>query len=400
MDGLNCLVSDSLRIAATGSGALSDRTFVVKDLFSIAGHVSSFGHPRWRTTHKPNGTTAPVVERLLGAGASMTGLAKLDQLAYSMIGNVGEGKAPINSLYPDCFTGGSSSGTASAVAGGVCDFGLGTDTGGSIRVPAAACGLFSIRPTHGLIDSIGALPLAPSFDVVGLLARDPLTLGEAFEVLLGRSPQDSPPIERLLLPTDCLDGLAPPVAEVIVGFASILGDRFGMSVEATTFARFTGTEVADLFTRLQGREIWATHGEWIRENHRFLAPDVVRRLKRAESLAGSSVKDVAADARARDEFRTEYERLTGAGTAILLPVMPGLPPRRDADAEELLRFRTESLRWLSPAGLTGSPEVVMPVVHGESELTYGIGILGAKGADLSLLALAGSTSGRTGLVTV
>lgn len=199
-EALGCFVSTSVSLEGTGSGLLSGKTFACKDLFAIAGHVSSFGHPRWRDTHPESGSTAPVVENLLEAGATMVGLAKLDQLAYSLIGDAGEGKAPINSLYPGRFTGGSSSGSASAVAGGLCDFGIGTDTAGSIRVPAASCGLFSIRPTHGVIDLAGVLPLAPSFDVVGLLARDVAVLRDTFQAALGKTASSSSPVRRVILP--------------------------------------------------------------------------------------------------------------------------------------------------------------------------------------------------------
>ena len=172
-----------MSLPATGPGPLDGVTVAVKDMFAVAGHVSSFGHPRWRATHPPSAETAPAVSRLLAAGASVAGLAKLDQLAYSLIGNAGEGTAPLNSRYPGRFTGGSSSGPAAAVAAGLAGLGLGTDTAGSIRVPAASCGLFGFRPSHGLVGAGGVLPLAPSFDVVGILARSAAMLGPALEVL-------------------------------------------------------------------------------------------------------------------------------------------------------------------------------------------------------------------------
>ena len=184
---VHCWVPGSVSLPATGHGPLDHVTVAVKDMFSVAGHVSSFGHPRWRETHPPSAETAPALSGLLAAGASVTGLAKLDQLAYSLIGNAGEGVAPLNSRYPGRFTGGSSSGPAAAVAAGLTEAGLGTDTAGSIRVPAAACGLFGFRPTHGLVSTRGVLPLAPSFDVVGVLARRAALLGQVAEVLLSSS---------------------------------------------------------------------------------------------------------------------------------------------------------------------------------------------------------------------
>ena len=142
----HCWVPDSFAVAATGSGVLDGRTLAVKDMFAIEGHVSSFGLARWRATHSAAAGTAPVIQALLAAGASIAGLAKLDQIAWSIVGNVGEGTPPLNPVYPDRFTCGSSSGPASAVAAGLAEIGIGSDTGGSIRAPAAACGLFGLRP--------------------------------------------------------------------------------------------------------------------------------------------------------------------------------------------------------------------------------------------------------------
>jgi amidase len=179
----DCWAPGSLRIPAVGSGPLSGVTLAVKDMFAIEGHVSSFGLARWRETHSPSRYTAPALARLLAAGASVAGLAKLDQLAWSIVGNAGEGVAPLNSAYPDRFTCGSSSGPAAAVAAGLADVGLGTDTGGSVRAPAAACGLYGLRPTHGLVSAEGVLPLAPSFDTVGVMARDLASLGPVLAVI-------------------------------------------------------------------------------------------------------------------------------------------------------------------------------------------------------------------------
>ena len=105
----------------------------MKDNIALKGHVSSFGNSAWRATHKKSEQTAPAITKLLDAGATMVGVTKLDQLTYSLTGNVCEGTPPINPRYPDRFTGGSSSGSASAVAGAIADIGIGTDTGGSVR---------------------------------------------------------------------------------------------------------------------------------------------------------------------------------------------------------------------------------------------------------------------------
>jgi amidase len=368
------------------TGPLAGRTFVSKDVFSIAGHTASFGHARWRDTHSAGDSTAPVIESLLGAGATMVGLVKLDQLAYSLVGNAGEGDPPLNSAHPDRFTGGSSSGAAAAVAGGVCDIGLGTDTAGSIRVPAASCGLFSIRPSHGAISASGVLPLAPSFDVVGLLAGELTLLSTGFEAIAGKQSDDVVSLERVLVPRGELDAVELEAREAVLGVASALANRLGVEMEDAPLARFVDGRAADLFARLQAREIWATHGVWISENSSVLAPDVVARLKRAESLSHSSEAEKASDIHAVGEYRRAYQSLMTSGTAIVLPVIPGLPPLRDASPGELSEFRADALRWMAPASLSGSPQVVVPFPLGASKSSYGVGLLGVPGQERALLA--------------
>jgi amidase len=385
---VDCWAPGSVRLPATGAGPLDGLTVAVKDMIAVEGHTSSFGHPRWRATHAPSTRTAPVVSRLLAAGASVAGLAKLDQLAYSLIGNAGEGTAPLNSQYPDRFTGGSSSGPAAAVAGGAADVGLGTDTGGSIRVPAASCGLFGLRPTHGLIGCAGILPLAPSFDVAGVLARTAGTLGRVLDVLV--APADRPPAatRQVVLAADGLAGISPEAAAATEATARAVARAAGCPLTEGRLAAFVNGDVADLFARIQARQVWRAHGPWLTANSAVLAPDVRGRVQRAESLSA------APQAQARDDDRDwhGYQRRLDAalppGTIVVLPVMPGLPPLRSAGPGELNTFRASAFRYTAPAGLTGRPELVIPVRHRASGQRLGIGLLGAARHDLSLLRVA------------
>ena len=219
---LQCFVPTTSERRGVGDGPLHKHTFVVKDLIALAGHVSSFGNARWRATHEPATKTANLVERLLAAGASMVGLTKMDQLAYSLIGNVGEGEPPVNPLTPDRFTGGSSSGSASAVAG-LADMIIGIDTAGSIRVPAGACGLFGIRPTHDAIDAKGVITLAESFDAVGLLARTASMLSDAYDIvsLIPIDSERNGTIVEVLLPNDALEFVEPEVARDVLAALAV-----------------------------------------------------------------------------------------------------------------------------------------------------------------------------------
>jgi amidase len=387
--GVNCWVPGSFSLPRTGDGPLTGATAAVKDLMAIEGHTSSFGHPRWRATHPPATRTAPAVSRLLDAGASIAGLAKLDQLAYSMIGNVGEGTPPRNTLYPDRFTGGSSSGSAAAVAAGLAGIGIGTDTAGSVRIPAACCGLFGIRPTHGVIDAGGVLPLAPSFDVVGILARDPAALRQA-ALALATVPL-APPAEvtEVRVAVDCLAAAGQPAAEAVHGAAAALADAVGRPLVPCDFGAFSGREIAEMFSRLQAREVWRMHGQWVTEHGAALADDVRARLERGRMLSASPAAEQRDDERARQACRAGYDQFATPGTVTVVPVTPGLPPPRDASPEDLLAFRARTLALTAASSLTGCPELVIPVRHLGSGRLFGAGILGPVGSDATLLGLAG-----------
>lgn len=170
--------------ARGGEGPLAGLRIVVKDVIDVAGAVTGAGNPDWAAGHEPAATSAASVAALTGAGATVAGKGQCAELAFSLSGDNVHFGMPANPAAPDRDPGGSTSGPASAVAGGLCELGLGTDTLGSIRVPASYCGVYGFRPTHGRISTDGVMPLAQSFDTVGLLAADPGHLLRAAEVLL------------------------------------------------------------------------------------------------------------------------------------------------------------------------------------------------------------------------
>jgi hypothetical protein len=181
-------------------GPLRGLTFAVKDVFDIAGHRTGNGNPLWLETHPPATRTASAVERLLAAGAKMVGKTHTDELAYSLNGENVHYGTPINPRAPGRIPGGSSSGSAVAVAGSLVDFALGSDCGGSVRLPASYCGIYGIRTTHGLVPADGVVDLAKSFDTVGWFARDAAMMLRVGEVLLP-SARDFVP-KRLLIAED------------------------------------------------------------------------------------------------------------------------------------------------------------------------------------------------------
>jgi amidase len=187
-DPLNAICRHThVALAGSGSGPLTGLTFAAKDVFDIAGHRTGNGNPVWLETHPPAERTASAVQRLLDAGARMVGKTHTDDMAYSLNGENVHYGTPVNPVAPGRIPGGSSSGSVAAVAGGLVDFALGTDCGGSVRLPASYCGVYGLRPTHGLVPADGVVPLAPSFDTVGWFARDAALMRRIGEVLLPRA---------------------------------------------------------------------------------------------------------------------------------------------------------------------------------------------------------------------
>ena len=212
-------------VAGAASGPLRGESVAVKDLFEVAGFAVGAGNPAYLAESRPAATTAPAAASLLAAGADVLGIAQTDEFAYSIAGRNSHYGAPVNVASPGSIPGGSSSGPASAVASGQASIGLGTDTAGSIRVPASYQGLWGLRATHGAIDTSGLLPLAPSFDAVGWLIRSPGVLVRAAAASLDDARQVHIPAEVAIAPAT--------QAEISPG----VRDAFSTSVERLVEAR-------------------------------------------------------------------------------------------------------------------------------------------------------------------
>ncbi len=397
---IGAFVPNSVAVGGSGQGSLQGRTFVAKDLISLRGHQSSFGHERWRSTHAAPSATSPILTRMLDAGADLVGLTKLDQLAYSLIGNVGEGAPPRNALDDRLFCGGSSSGSAAAVAAELADIGLGTDTAGSIRVPAAACGLHSIRPSHGVIESDGVIPLAHSFDVVGVFGLRASIIADVLKVLApGADHTTAPPKVRFA--ADVFDEADAETARIGRAVAEAAADVVGGPLEEIEFGEFTSAVVGDLFARLQGREIWSNHGPWVAEHGSSLAEDVRMRLERCERLSQDPYRAQQDDRAERLVYTRSLRVAVEPGTAVVLPVMLRHGPMRDWDDRQLAQFRGECFRLAAPSSLAGVPQAVFSVRRYGDPRSVGVGLLTAPGDELRLLDLMtmlGDDARATGMV--
>jgi amidase len=388
-DPLHAFVHDSEVLAPLAEGPLDGRDVAVKDLFDVEGRVASFGHPVWRATHPPAIATSPTVDKLRRSGARIVGFTKLDQLAFSLVGNVAEGEAPHNPRHEELFCGGSSSGSASAVAGSRALLAVGTDTAGSVRVPAAVCGVHGLRPTWGRIDARGTIPLARTFDTVGLLAANARALRRGFEAL-----DTTPRIEpdrpgSVLLARDVAAALPSAEREALHRAATTIAERVGVPLVPVDMAQLVSPEVGELFSRLQGREIWTEHGAWVSEHLGDLDEDVATRLVRCRGWAEERAQDWETDEKDRRTYRDLLVDLLGADSLVVLPVLGAPAPRRDARPEVLARFRAATLPLMAPAGLGGLPQLTwtIPAPTGSPPELTAVGLLAPPGCDTLLLEL-------------
>jgi amidase len=366
-------------------GALAGLNFAAKDLFDVAGYPTGGGSPIVLALSGIKTHTAPTVQRLLAAAARFVGKTVTDELAFSLNGQNAHFGAPVNGAAPDRISGGSSSGSASAVSNRLCDFALGTDTGGSMRAPASHCGLYGLRPSHGRVSLQHALDLAPSFDTCGWFTRDAATLVRVAEVLLGLDAVPAP--TRLLWPIDLWTQLAAaaesgarvPAEQV----QSVLGAATPVQVVLDSF-----DAMVLAFRHLQGREAWLTHGPLIERYAPPLGPGVAERFAFSRGVTDAQVSEATAF---RTRFTAHLETLLGRDGVLLLPTMPDIAPLRSEPESGLDDFRNRSIRLLCAAGLAGLPQLSLPLA-GRAGAPMGLSLLGPRGSDRALVLMAGQLS--------
>jgi amidase len=376
--------------APLGTGRLSGLTYAVKDLFDLAGVTTTYGSPDWAATHAPAIATAPVVLALLQAGARLAGKTKTQELAYGLTGeNVWHG-TPTNPAAPDRFPGGSSCGSAAAVAASLVDFALGSDTGGSVRIPASYCGLFGIRPTHGAISLAGARPLAPSFDTCGWFARSASVLAGVGEVLLSgpRHGGEGP----LLRPEEVWVNAEPSVAEALRPALEKLEQIRGRSV-GVRIAPEGIDSFFDHFRTVQAEEAWTALGGWVEATKPRFGPGIGERFAAAKATDPA----IAAPGRAfRRVLQARIRPLLAGGAVMVFPTSPCVAPLLTAGRQEQDAVRQATVGVTAIAGFCGLPEVTLPAVRVRGA-PVGLSLVAGHGYDRALLALACDAAAVLGL---
>jgi amidase len=383
-DTFNSFVREThAELAGAASGPLAGLTFGAKDIYDVEGHRCTFGNPTWLETHAPAKQTAVAVRQLVAAGATLAGKTQTAELTYSLNGeNIHYGSV-LNPNAPGRDTGGSSSGSAAATAAGLVDFALGSDTGGSVRLPASFCGLYGMRPSHGRVSLDGACPLGPSFDTAGWFARDAALFEKIGRVLLGDDAPATAP-GRLLLATDAFERAGPAVEAALGAAVAKVEAVLGQAEAVTVASEGLDDWGMNVFRVVQAHEAWQSLGAWITEHQPQLGPGVKERFAWASTVDRAALLAAASK---REEISRRMERLLVGNAVLVLPTSPGIAPKIGAPSAEIDDFRARALAILCIAGLARLPQVTLPLATLDG-CPLGLSLVAARGNDTMLLALA------------
>ncbi|GLT90327.1 hypothetical protein SLE2022_082660 [Rubroshorea leprosula] len=385
---------------------LSGLTFAIKDIFDVNGYVTGFGNPDWARTHQAATSTAPAVLSVLGGGATCVGKTVMDEMAYGIFGENKHYGTPRNPCAPDRVPGGSSSGSAVAVAAKLVDFSLGTDTGASVRVPGSYCGILGFRPSHDVVSTAGVIPMSQSFDTVGWFARDPSILSRVGHVLLHLPIADPMKPIQVIIPEDCFSLSGIPsnrTTEVLIkSVKKLFGDHIVKHVNLGDYVKdkvpslqkfmnvgdgdpqYNIASLAALSSAmrlLQRYEFKNNHAEWITRVNPDLGPEISKRVWEAVRTTGENIDTCHS---VKIEFRAVLSALIGDSGILALPTIPGAPPKLQTDPTTLEDFGVQAYSFLSIAGVSGFCQVSIPLgMH--NNLPVSISLLARHGSDSFLL---------------
>lgn len=381
-------------LAPTGLGPLDGLSFAAKDLFDVAGLPTTYGNPDWARTQPVAAATAPAILALLESGARLVGKTKTVELAFGLTGeNVHHG-TPLNPKAPDRFPGGSSCGSAAAVAAGLVDFALGSDTGGSVRIPASYCGVFGIRPSWGAVSLTGARALGPAFDTCGWFARSARVLRLAGEALLPLEPHAPDTLGPVMKAQSIWINAEPATAAALLPAFEALEQLVGLGA-AVRVEGYPGIldRAFEAFRCIQAQEAWATLGSWIEATQPAFGPGVGERFAAAKAMDPAKVAEAR---RFRARFSHRLRVLLAGGGVFAYPTSPIPAPLLTASQAEQDAIRARTMGATAVAGLAGLCEVSIPAgqVNGAP---VGLSLVAAPGRDRALLTLAERLSEALGL---
>ena len=376
-----CTDTEAYLDGASG-GPLSGLTFAAKDIFDVAGHVTGGGNPDWKATHPPAERNAWIVQTLADAGATMVGKTHTDELTRGILGENAHYGTPVNPRAPGRVPGGSSSGSAAAVAGGLVDFALGSDTGGSVRIPASFCGLYGLRPTHNRIPLDGILLQAPSYDTIGWFARDAATFARVGMAVFGNTITPATP-GRVVIAEDLFAECDPNVAAALRPVA----ERLAGIAPASETVRLAPDGVdgwAWQQNTLQSIEAWKSVADWIDAVNPRFSYMVTERYALVTSFTQPQIEAARAT---RDAARGRLNEVLADGSFLCFPTSPVVAPLRGQPLSGKRASQGRIIRLTCMGGTTGRPQLSLPL--GEADgLPVGLSLMGNRGDDEALIGFA------------
>ena len=382
-DTLGAFCADSgAYLAGAANGPLAGLTFAAKDIFDVAGYITGGGNPDWQATHPPAERTAWIVQRLVDAGATMVGKTHTDELTRGILGENAHYGTPVNPRAPGRVPGGSSSGSASAVAGGLVDFALGSDTGGSVRIPASFCGLYGLRPTHGRIPLEGILMQAPSYDTIGWFARDAATFAQVAAAIFDTPIAPQTPT-RVIIADDLFDAADPAVAAALRPAAEHIA-AIAVHQESLQLSPDGLDQWASQQNILQSIEAWETLADWIDAVNPRFSYWVTERYTLVASLTPAQINDART---MRESVRQRLDTVLSNGGFLYFPTSPVVAPPRGQRLSERKDALAQIIRLTCIGGTTGRPQLSLPLAEVDG-LPVGLSLMGNRGDDEALIGFA------------
>ena len=359
------------------TGLLSNLNFVVKDMCKIKNHKTSCGNPDFYQKCKVASDFAPFLKVILEEGATLKGITICDEFFYSLIGENGHYGTPTNLNAPGCVPGGSSSGSAAALTTNLYDFSIGSDTGGSVRVPASFCGLFGIRPTHDRINTEGVYPMAPSFDTLGWFSKNIDIFKKIGSILLNLNEKTEFLFKEFVIAEDILELANPDIVNL---FNNYINNKFP-KIKRFRLSVHDKEIIADNFRILQGGEIKENIIPWILENKPKISPEISARIEMAKKITNDQIDEAL---NFRSTLIEEIDKSLPKGMIALFPTTPFSSPKCGQSDEQLGSYRKKLMEFTSIAGMTSRPQISMPKFK-DNTGPIGISLLGWQYSDEILL---------------
>ena len=378
-------------LAPTQDGLLSGLTFAVKDLIDTAGDVTTCGNPDWAATHAPAQLNAACVDQLLESGATCIGKAVTDELAFSLAGENYFYGTPLNPKAPKRVPGGSSSGSASAVACQLVDFALGTDTGGSVRVPASNCGIYGLRTSHGIISMSGIMPFAPSFDTVGVFANSIEIMQKVAAVLLRIDDKTETQLpKKVYLLEEAFDLADEEVQHAATKMLTQICEHLEAAIETISIRSIDGDATKkslvnwlNVYNTIQRAEIWDSLGNWIESANPKLGPSTKINFEHCKSLNRKKLPDCS---HKKEFYAHNLDKVLSDNALICIPTTPAPAPLKgtigvDRDTDT---YYPRALSLTSIAGIGRLPQLSLPLLEVDNA-PVGLSLIAAHGNDSLLL---------------